>query len=62
MLSRFSTKRASTCGSRIPPFTVKEVKVALWYNALQGLGDLTQVVDDIVIHKWGFPVDEDQDW
>jgi hypothetical protein len=42
------------------PFTVNEVKVALWYNALQQFGDLMQVADDIVIHKWGFPIDDDQ--
>jgi hypothetical protein len=43
------------------PFTDKEVKVALWYNALQQFGDLMQVADDIVIHRWGFPIDDDQE-
>ena len=43
------------------PFTVNEVKVALWYNALQHLGNLELIADDIVIHKWGFPIDEDLD-
>jgi hypothetical protein len=37
------------------------VKVALWYNALQDFGDLMQVADDIVIHKWGSPIDDDQE-
>ena len=41
------------------PFTPLTVKHALWFNALQHFGDLHQVADVIVIHRWGFPIDED---